>query len=60
MKGIASIIRQKEFSVSIWLLMALVVMAFSMVVIFYGVDAFANVAHDTFHDFRHVMGMPCH
>ena len=35
-------------------------MAFSLVVIVYGLDTVANGVHDTFHDFRHVIGMPCH
>ncbi len=60
MEGIANIIRPTGISVSPWLLTALAVTAFSMVIIFYGVDPIAKVAHDTFHDFRHVIGMPCH
>lgn len=35
-------------------------MAFSLVVIVYGLDTVAHGVHDTFHDFRHVIGMPCH
>lgn len=38
----------------------LVAAAFSMVVIMYGVDTIIPKAHDTFHDVRHVLGMPCH
>ncbi len=37
-----------------------VFMAFTMVVIAYGLDTVAHGVHDTFHDFRHVIGMPCH
>jgi hypothetical protein len=37
-----------------------VVMAFAMVTIAYGVEPIATGVHDTFHDFRHVIGMPCH
>ncbi len=59
MKRIASI-GQTVFSVSPWLITALVVTACAMVVIFYGVDSIAQGAHDTFHDFRHVIGIPCH
>lgn len=33
---------------------------FSMLVISYGMDTVVKGAHDTFHDFRHVIGMPCH
>ncbi len=53
-------ISQTAFSVSPRLLMALVATAFMMVIIFYGVDSFAQGAHNAFHDFRHVVGMPCH
>ncbi len=35
-------------------------MAFSLIVIAYGLDTVAHGVHDTFHDFRHVIGMPCH
>ncbi|MFQ5465242.1 MAG: CbtB-domain containing protein [Thermodesulfobacteriota bacterium] len=38
----------------------LVALVFAMVVIAYGVEAVAPGVHDTFHDFRHVIGMPCH
>lgn len=34
--------------------------AFSLVVISYGLDSIAPGAHDIFHDFRHAIGMPCH
>jgi len=34
--------------------------AFAMVVIVYGLDSVAPGAHDTFHDLRHAIGMPCH
>lgn len=35
-------------------------LAFSMVVIAYGMDGVAKGVHDAFHDFRHTIGMPCH
>ncbi len=38
----------------------LVGLTFSMVVIAYGMESFASGVHDMFHDFRHVIGMPCH
>ncbi len=38
----------------------LMAFTFSTVVIAFGIDAVAMGAHDVFHDFRHVMGMPCH
>lgn len=37
-----------------------VAVAFTMVVIAYGMESVAPGVHDTFHDFRHVIGMPCH
>lgn len=40
--------------------LAIGALAFAMVSIVYGVDAMAAGVHDTFHDFRHVIGMPCH
>lgn len=44
------------------LLPALVVvgLAFAMVVIAYGMDNVVGGVHDTFHDLRHTIGMPCH
>ncbi len=53
-------ISQTAFLASPWLLTALAATAFAMVIIFYGVDSIAQGAHDTFHDFRHVIGMVCH
>lgn len=34
--------------------------AFALVVIVYGLDSIAPGVHDVFHDFRHVIGIPCH
>jgi len=44
------------------LLQALVIVAFAImtVSIAFGVEAVAPGVHDAFHDFRHVIGMPCH
>ena len=44
------------------LLQALVIVAFAVmtVTIAFGVETVAPGAHDAFHDFRHVIGMPCH
>ncbi|MBI5682656.1 MAG: CbtB-domain containing protein [Deltaproteobacteria bacterium] len=52
----------KDFTFSRAFLPALVLaaVACSMVVILYGVDTIIPMVHDTFHDFRHVLGMPCH
>ncbi len=38
----------------------LVALAFAMVVIAFGMDSVAPGVHDALHDFRHVLGMPCH
>ncbi len=40
--------------------LAVVALAFTMVVIAYGMESVAPGVHDAFHDFRHVIGMPCH
>lgn len=44
------------------LLQALMLVIFSVmtVTIAYGVETVAPGVHDAFHDFRHVIGMPCH
>lgn len=39
---------------------AVVAIAFTMVVVAYGMESVAPGVHDAFHDFRHVIGMPCH
>ncbi len=44
----------------IWPVLIVMGVAFAMVVIVYGVDSVLPGAHDTFHDFRHVIGIPCH
>lgn len=40
--------------------LVIVALAFSMVVIAYGMESVAPGVHDALHDFRHVLGMPCH
>ncbi|CAG1064564.1 hypothetical protein BAC1_00125 [uncultured bacterium] len=44
------------------LMQALMVVIFAVmaVTIAYGVETVAPGVHDAFHDFRHVIGMPCH
>lgn len=44
------------------LLQALMVVIFAVmaVTIAFGVETVAPGVHDAFHDFRHVIGMPCH
>jgi len=39
---------------------ALVLIASAMVVVAFGMESVAPGVHDAFHDFRHVIGMPCH
>ncbi len=41
---------------------ALIVAVFAVitVTIAFGVETVAPGVHDAFHDFRHVIGMPCH
>ncbi len=38
----------------------LAALAFAMVVIAFGMESVAPGVHDALHDFRHVIGMPCH
>lgn len=45
---------------AIWAALAITATAFAMVVIVFGVDSVAAGAHDTFHDLRHAIGIPCH
>ena len=52
--------RESVFYKVVLPVVALGALAFAMVSIVYGVDAMAAGAHDAFHDFRHVIGMPCH
>lgn len=40
--------------------LAVMALAFTMVVIAYGMESVAPGVHDAFHDFRHTIGMPCH
>ena len=40
--------------------LVLVGVAFTLVVVAYGMDSVVNGVHDMFHDFRHTIGMPCH
>lgn len=44
------------------LLQALMVVIFAVmtVTIAFGMESVAPGVHDAFHDFRHVIGMPCH
>ena len=40
--------------------LVLAALAFAMVVIAFGMESVAPGVHDALHDFRHVIGMPCH
>lgn len=52
--------REQVLLRNIWPVLIVLGIAFSMVVITYGIDSVAYRAHDAFHDFRHIIGMPCH
>lgn len=34
--------------------------AFALTVMAFGLESVASGVHDALHDFRHVIGMPCH
>lgn len=40
--------------------LVLAALAFVTVVVAFGMESVAPGVHDAFHDFRHVLGMPCH
>ncbi len=35
-------------------------LAFGLAVVAFGTESLASGVHEAFHDFRHVIGMPCH
>ena len=53
-------ILEKEWFSPATLAVVLVFLSFAMVVLAYGMESVAPGVHDAFHDFRHVIGMPCH
>lgn len=55
-----SIEREENLLNIFWPAMFVVGVAFALGIIIYGVDSVAPGVHDAFHDFRHVIGMPCH
>jgi len=57
MKGQTEI---RSGSEGLWLWVLAGTLIFSIVVIAYGIDAVIPGIHDAFHDFRHVIGIPCH
>lgn len=54
------LVRERGFLKALLAAVVVVGAAFSMVVIVYGLDSIAPGVHDAFHNFRHVLGMPCH
>jgi hypothetical protein len=54
------VMERVSFASMLWPALVIVGVALATVVIFYGMDNVVRGAHDTFHDFRHVIGMPCH
>ncbi len=55
-----AIVKERDGFKAFWPALAVLGVAFAMVVIFYGVESVAPGVHDAFHDFRHSVGMPCH
>ncbi len=39
---------------------AIVALAVGLAVVVFGAESLASGVHEAFHDFRHVIGMPCH
>ncbi|MBI5588641.1 MAG: CbtB-domain containing protein [Deltaproteobacteria bacterium] len=54
------ILERDSFMKAVLPALAVVALAFTMVVIAYGMESVAPGVHDAFHDFRHTIGMPCH
>lgn len=55
-----SIRKERSLVDTFYLTLLVVAVAFAMGVIVYGVDSVIPGVHDTFHDFRHAIGIPCH
>ncbi|MEE8431981.1 MAG: CbtB-domain containing protein [Candidatus Desulfatibia sp.] len=45
---------------ALWLTAGLILAVSSIIIVSYGADSIVMGVHDTFHDFRHAIGMPCH
>ena len=46
-----------------WGILPAIILSFlviTMILITYGPETISPVLHDIFHDFRHVIGIPCH
>ncbi len=59
MKAIEEI-KEVSFQNHLLVTVVLVGLLFAVSVVLFGVDSVMAGAHDTFHDFRHSIGMPCH
>jgi cobalt transporter subunit CbtB len=54
------VLKEKNFVRALLPALLVVGVIFSLVIIAYGMDSVVPGVHDTFHDFRHAIGMPCH
>jgi cobalt transporter subunit CbtB len=52
--------KEKGLLKTLWPATLIFGIALAMVIIVYGIESIAPGVHDAFHDFRHVIGMPCH
>lgn len=55
-----AVVKQGSISKAVVSALVLAALVFAVVVISYGLESVAPGVHDAFHDFRHVIGMPCH
>ncbi len=55
-----AIVKEKGLLGSLWPVAILLVVAFALITVVYGIDTLASGVHDVFHDFRHTIGFPCH
>ena len=55
-----AIVNEKSLFGSLWPVAILLVVAFALITVLYGIDSMASGVHDVFHDFRHTIGFPCH
>jgi hypothetical protein len=52
--------KEKGVVRALWPALLVVGVGSALVIIAYGVDSVVPGVHDAFHNFRHVIGMPCH
>jgi hypothetical protein len=55
-----AIVKEKGLVGSFLTVAVLLVVAFALVTVVFGLDTIASGVHDLFHDFRHTLGFPCH